>query len=100
MISSVWVARPLYLLIRWVLWVLLAAVGTVDGVRHRTVRSRGWQLYALLVFVTWLFVLRETVLLAFAIELSTPTFGAYIFFSDLADSVWFFVLLSIAAGFW
>lgn len=57
--------------------------------------------------VVGLYVVRECVLLACALEAgggsgvpNTGTFDAYIATSNLADSVWFAILLSIAAGFW
>lgn len=54
----------------------------------------------------FLYAVRESVLVAFSVEYNegtvgqTATFDVYIFFSNLADSVWFAILLAIAAGFW
>ena len=58
--------------------------------------------------VVGLYVVRECFLLACAVEASGSataapnrgTFDAYIATSNLADSVWFGVLLSIGAGYW
>jgi hypothetical protein len=55
------------------------------------------------VAVIFLYFVRECVLLACAVEGAPPqtgTFDAYIALSNLADSVWFAILLSVAAGFW
>ena len=75
---------------------------------HRSIRSRGYQLYFALVGVIGLYVIRECVLLAYSYETDggedtsgeSAIFDIYIFFSNLADSVWFAILLSVAAGFW
>lgn len=56
--------------------------------------------------VVFLFVLRDSVLVASSIQShqggspNEGTFDVYIFFTALADSVWFAILLSVAAGFW
>lgn len=34
-----------YVLPRFALWVLLLGVASIDGWRHRSIRSRGFQLY-------------------------------------------------------
>lgn len=58
------------------------------------------------VTVVGLYCIREAILLAYAVTTdgqggdSSGLFDAYIAFSNLADSVWFAILLSIAAGFW
>jgi hypothetical protein len=96
-----------YVIPRFILWTLLSVGGLVDGLRHKHVRSRGWQLYAALVVVAFLFTFRDCFVLAYAVQsndtenyLNEGIFDAYIFFSNLADSAWIFVLLIISAGFW
>lgn len=144
-----------YVLPRTILWVVLFAAALIDGIRHRSVRSRGcapasppppgramrrrccalqhiaaappcggarnawsahlslpsppaprsFQLYWSLVVCAGLFVLQELVLLILAAEahgqyVNRATLGAWIFFTDLAASFWFGILLAVAAGFW
>lgn len=89
-----------YLLPRFALWVLLLVVAIIDGLRHRHVRSRAWQLYAALTGVVGLGALREAVLLAYASTTSSAVFDVWIFMSDLADAAFIAVMLLIAAGFW
>ncbi len=53
--------------------------------------------------VILLYFVRECLLLVCAVGGSPPpvgTFDAYIFFTNLADSVWFAILLCVAAGYW
>ncbi|PSC76093.1 hypothetical protein C2E20_0258 [Micractinium conductrix] len=94
-----------YVAPRAALWTLLFFVALVDGLRHRSVRSRGFQLYWALVLSGGLFVLQEVVLLILvgqsssAADVSRATLGAYIFFADVAASWWFGILLAVAAGF-
>lgn len=93
-----------YVAPRTALWVLLFAAGLIDGIRHRGVRSRGFQLYWALVVSAGLFVLQEIVLLILAAEahgqwVNGATLGAYIFFADLATSFWFGILLAVSAGY-
>lgn len=48
MASRVWLT-PGYIIPRWSLWTLLLVIAVLDGIFHRRVRSRGYQLYAALV---------------------------------------------------
>lgn len=48
MTNRVWL-NVAYLAPRWAVWTLLLVVASIDACRHRHVRSRGWQLYAVLV---------------------------------------------------
>ena len=59
---------PIYLGIRWSIWALLLLLGVLDGCRHRSVRSRGYQLYWLVVGCVGAFLVRDSFLLAFSIE--------------------------------
>ncbi|KAL4859343.1 hypothetical protein ACK3TF_000461 [Chlorella vulgaris] len=93
-----------YVAPRAVLWVLLFVAALVDGIRHRAVRSRGFQLYWALVGCSALFVIQDVVLVILAAashgqSVNRATLGAYIFFADLAISYWFGILLLVAAGF-
>ena len=45
-----------YAVVRLAIWLLLFIGAVIDGLRHRQIRSRGWQLYLLLVVSTALFV--------------------------------------------
>ena len=99
--------EKLYLIPRLSLWVLLLLIALLDGWRHRHIRSRGWQLYAVLLLCTFLFVLRDAILLIFALEhhsldtanMHAAAFGAFIFFTDLSESVWIGTLLAVSAGY-
>ena len=106
MTDSVYTSVP-YAVARVGIWALLLAAALTDGFWHRRVRSRGWQLYALLCGAVALFVVRNLAFLAMVVEgkLSTAgavhhTYFAYIFFSDFADAYWIFVLLALSAGLW
>ena len=104
MAGRVYLAMP-FVATRTALWAALFAVALWDGIRHRGVRSRGFQLYWALVVSAGLFVLQEVVLLILAAEshgqtVNRATLGAYIFFADLATSFWFGILLTVAAGYW
>jgi hypothetical protein len=97
-----------YAIVRLCIWAALLAAAAFDGYRHRAVRSRAWQLYLLLVICNGLFVIKNVAFLAICIEgessldgwASRASYGAYIFFSDIAESFWIFLLLAISAGLW
>jgi hypothetical protein len=96
-----------YAIVRLCIWGALLAAAAFDGFRHRQVRSRGWQLYLLLVISNCLFVLKNMAFLAICIQgeansgwASKAAYGVYIFFSDIAESFWIFLLLAISAGLW
>ena len=95
-----------WLIPRWVLWGLLFLVALFDGLRHRSVAATAGRLFWLLVLSCGLFLFRDTFLLAFSAQVQNnswtnrATFDAYIFFSDVADSWWLYILLAIAAGYW
>lgn len=93
-----------YVAPRAALWLALFLLALVDGIRHRAVRSRGYQLFWALVGSAALFVVQEVVLVILVAESSgqwvnRATLGAYIFFADLATSYWFGILLAVAAGY-
>lgn len=95
-----------YVAPRALLWLALFVWALIDGIRHRAVRSRGFQLYWALVGSSALFVLQEVVLVILVTEsrgeqqgVDRPTLGAYIFFANLAASYWFGILLTVAAGY-
>ena len=96
-----------YAIVRLCIWGALLLAAAFDGFRHRQVRSRGWQLYLLLVISNGLFVLKNMSFLAICIQgeanegwASRASYGTYIFFSDIAESFWIFLLLAISAGLW
>ena len=96
-----------YGIIRLSVWTALFVAALIDGLRHRQVRSRGWQLYLLLLGANALFVIKNVAFLAICIQgtvhegWATPAaYGAYIFFGDLAEAFWIFLLLAISAGLW
>ena len=89
----------IYAIVRLSLWGAVGAVGCLDYVRHRQVRSRAWQLYILLLGVTLLYIIRNTFLLGVAISGGARALEfLYLLMSDLAESAWIFTLLSISAG--
>jgi len=96
-----------YGIARLSIWFALLVVAILDGVRNRQVKSKGWQLYYMLVAGTSLFVVRNPFFLGICIEgenndgwAKRGTYGAYIFFADVAEAFWIFVLLAISSGFW
>jgi hypothetical protein len=105
-VDSVYTGIP-YAIARCGIWVVLLVAALLDGFVHRQVRSRGWQLYAMLSAAVALFCIRNFAFLAMVVEghhdvagLVEKTYGGFIFFSDLADSWWIFTLLALSAGLW
>ena len=97
----------IYAIVRLCIWSALLAAGVTDGLRHRHVRSRGWQLYLLLILSNGLFVIKNIAFLAICIQgqindgwAAPAAYGAYIFFGNIAESFWIFLLLAISAGLW
>ena len=95
-----------YAIVRLSLWTCLATVGFLDGLRNRHIRSKGWQLYLLLVVDACLFVVRNGFLLGVSLVGSSGTSVLsramqflYLIFSDVAESAWIFTLLAISSGF-
>ena len=106
MAGKVYTSVP-YALVRLCLWAAVLAAGLVDGLKHKHLRSRGWQLYLLLLISNGLFVVKNLAFLAICIQgevndgwAAPAAYGFYIFFGDLAESFWLFVLLAISAGLW
>ena len=96
----------IYAIVRLSLWVSLAVISSLDGLRHRHIRSKGWQLFVLLVGDTSLFVIRNAFLLGVSLAgtqsgsvLSRGLQFCYLVSSDLAESAWIFTLLAISSGF-
>ena len=89
----------IYAIVRLSLWGALAVVGCLDWIRHRHVRSRAWQLYVLLLGVTLLYLVRNTLLLGVALSKGARSLSfLYLLMSDVAESAWIFTLLAISAG--
>ena len=106
MSSDAYTSIP-YAVARVGIWLLLLAAAATDWALHRRVRSRGWLLFAMLCGAVALFVVRNFAFLAMVIEghhneagLVQRTYGGFIFFSDLADSYWIFLLMALSAGYW
>lgn len=96
----------IYAIVRVGLWISVAGIACLDGIRHRHIRSKGWQLFVILVLDTLLFVVRNAFLVGVALEgtesgsfLSRGLQFCYLVFSDLAESAWIFTLLAISSGF-
>lgn len=96
----------MYAWIRLGLWALVFGFACFDGSRHRTIRSKGWQLYLILVIDTFLFLIRNGLFLGVCLQglESTSTSARvlrlfYVLSSDIAESAWIFTLLAISSGF-
>ena len=79
----------------------------LDGIKNCHTRSKGWQLYFILIGDACLFVIRNCFLLGVAIVgtgstgfLSRSLQLVYLLSSDVAESAWIFTLLAISSGFW
>ncbi|KAK9819921.1 hypothetical protein WJX72_003958 [[Myrmecia] bisecta] len=94
-----------YLVPRLVGWVMLLAVAVADGCLHRNVRVKGWQLHRGVTLVIAAYVVQDVLLTTYTFAAKHPSsfssgvFEAYIFFTDLADSLFIGLLLLIAAGY-
>lgn len=83
-----------YLIPRILVWLLLFVVATVDAYRHKTVRSRGWQLNRAILVVIFSYILQDIFLTVYTFQdtsvrnaTANRIFEVYIFFTDLADSL-------------
>lgn len=82
-----------YLVPRLLVWVALFALATTDGVLHRHIKRRGWQLHRGICVVIGAFVLQDVLLLSYSIGKRTGLGSidnvckSFIFFADLADSL-------------
>ena len=82
-----------YLIPRFLVWLALFGLATADGVLHRHIKKRGWQLHRGICVVIGAFVVQDTLLLVYSIGarngLSTMdnVCKAFIFFADLGDSL-------------
>lgn len=92
-----------YLIPRFLVWLALFILATTDGVLHRHIKRRGWQLHRGICLVIGAFVLQDTLLLVYSIGARTGLGSidnvckSFIFFSDLADSL--FIVSSSFSGF-
>ena len=91
-----------YLIPRFLVWLALFALATVDGVLHRHIKRRGWQLHRGICVVIGAFVLQDILLLSYSIGKRTGlstidnVCKSFIFFADLADSL--FIVSSTLLG--
>ena len=82
-----------YLIPRLLIWIALFALVTTDGILHRHIKKRGWQLHRGICLVIGAFVVQDVLLLAYAVGANARlgTVGdicmTFIFFADLADSL-------------
>ena len=88
-----------YLIPRLLVWLALFGLATADGVLHRHIKKRGWQLHRGILLVIGAYVIQDILLLTYSVgarsNLGTidDVCKAFIFFADLADSL-FIVRLS------
>ena len=91
-----------YLIPRFLVWLALFVLATTDGVLHRHIKRRGWQLHRGICLVIGAFVLQDILLLVYSIGARTGLGSidnvckSFIFFSDLADSL--FIVSSSFSG--
>ena len=82
-----------YLIPRLLVWLAMFALATTDGVLHRHIKRRGWQLHRGICVVIGAFVLQDILLLSYSIGAKTGLSSidnvckSFIFFADLADSL-------------
>ena len=82
-----------YLIPRLLIWLALFGLAITDGILHRHIKKRGWQLHRGICVVIGAFVVQDVLLLTYSIgarsNLGTVdgVCKAFIFFSDLADSL-------------
>lgn len=94
-----------YLIPRLLVWLALFALATTDGVLHKHIKRRGWQLHRGICVVIGGFVLQDILLVTYSIGKRRGSTSAaienvcksYIFFADLADSL--FIVSSLLLGF-
>ena len=86
-------SRP-YVAIRLALWSLLWIGAFIDGVLHRTVRRRGWQLHWTIIAVIFFYVVQDVLLTTVSFEdindassIADKIFYAFLFFTDFADAL-------------
>ncbi|KAK9846211.1 hypothetical protein WJX84_004971 [Apatococcus fuscideae] len=98
-------SRP-YVAIRLALWSLLWIGAFIDGVLHRTVRRRGWQLHWTIIAVIFFYVVQDVLLTTVSFEdindassIADKIFYAFLFFTDFADALFIGLLLLIGGGF-
>ena len=90
-----------YLIPRLLVWLALACAAIADAVVHMHIKRRGWQLHVGICAVTAAFVVQDVLLLTYSIGTRTGlgTIGnvckAFIFFSDLADSLFIVSMLGL-----
>jgi len=88
-----------YLIPRLLVWLSLFGLATAGGVLHRHIKKRGWQLHRGILLVIGAYVIQDILLLTYSVgarsNLGTidDVCKAFIFFADLADSL-FIVRLS------
>lgn len=94
-----------YLIPRLLVWLALFSLATADGVLHRHIKKRGWQLHRGILLVIGAYVVQDVLLLTYSIgarsDLGTvdDVCKAFIFFADLADSLLIGLLMAVAAGY-
>lgn len=94
------------MVIRLALWSVLFIGAFLDGILHRSVRRRGWQLHWTIIAAIFFYVLQDILLTTVSFEdinstssVADKVFYAFIFFTDFADSLFIGLLLLIAGGF-
>ena len=83
-----------YVVIRLALWSVLFIGAFLDGLLHRSVRRRGWQLHWTIIAAIFFYVLQDILLTTVSFEdinstssVADKVFYAFIFFTDFADSL-------------
>lgn len=90
-----------YLIPRLLVWLALFALATTDGVLHKHIKRRGWQLHRGICLVIGAFVLQDILLVTYSIGKRKGSSSvavenvckSYIFFADLADSLFIVSIL-------
>lgn len=91
-----------YLIPRLLIWAALSGVVIADAFIHKHIKRRGWQLHVGICVVIAFFVVQDILLLTYSIGSRSGLSAldnvckAFIFFSDLADSL-FIVSVAIEA---
>lgn len=82
-----------YLIPRLLVWLALSCAVIADAFIHKHIKRRGWQLHVGICVVIAFFVVQDVLLLTYSIGSRSELSGldnvckAFIFFSDLADSL-------------